>query len=680
MNLGIAVDTETTGLDFNHGTRPYLVTICENKVNTWWEWDVDPLTRKPLIPLAELNQVRKVINKSEGLILQNAVFDVLALGTINVTKWPWYKTIDTLFAAHLLDSVAAHDLTSLALKYLGVDIAPFDRAMEKAVKDCHRIVRKKYPKWRIAKKGEPDMPSVKGKTWKQDAWLPRCLAKHEKYTKDHPYYTVTSEYANIDSLVTEQLGYVMKRHLKEEGLEDIYEFRLKLLPILHKMQTHGVSLNAERHRELTHQYQDESRNFKTVCVNFARGRGFKLELPKSGVNNSLREFMFSEHPGLDLEVVQSSAKTGNPSLNAEAMDTYLNELDPKTMAFNFIKALKSKRQRDTALMYLNGYEDFRILEVKHNEKSNLWYKLFPTLNPTGTNTLRWTSSNPNEQNISKREGFNLRYCFGPLPGREWWALDANNIELRIPAYESGEKALIELFEEPNKPPYYGSVHLLNFHTVYPDLWEHAENLVGINEAGKYCKKEYPSTWYQWCKNGGFAVQYGAVNKIGGTADKAFRRDGSHQLLKERFDKQTALNDKWVEYAKDNGYVETMPDLTVDPDRGYPLTLERDYRGNIKPTLPLNYHVQGTAMWWMGKAMIRCQCYIDKYNKGKPRNFHIHMIMQVHDEIVFDVPRNIKRSVIVNLKNLMELGGSDLGLPTPVSMELHRDNWSTGQTI
>jgi hypothetical protein len=158
--------------------------------------------------------------------------------------------------------------------------------------------------------------------------------------------------------------------------------------------------------------------------------------------------------------------------------------------------------------------------------------LHPSLNPTGTDTLRWSCSNPNEMNIAKQEGFNLRLCFGPAPGREWWSLDAKNIELRIPAYESGQKDLIDLFERPDDPPFYGSTHLLNFSVVYPDLWEKELREVGLEKVGPHCKKKYASTWYQWCKNGGFAVQYGAVDRDdgGGTADRAFHRRGSHSLL------------------------------------------------------------------------------------------------------------------------------------------------------
>src|SRR6185312_3151081 len=188
-----------------------------------------------------------------------------------------------------------------------------------------------------------------------------------------------------------------------------------------------------------------------------------------------------------------------------------------------------------------------------------WYVLHPNLNPCGTDTLRCSSSNPNEQNISKQKGHNLRYCFGPAPGREWWSLDGKNLELRIPAYEAGEVDMIALFEHPDESPYYGSNHLLNCHTVYPDLWAALEKEVGFANVGPEFKKRYESTWYQYAKNGGFAVQYGAIEKVDtiGAADKVFHRPGSHAKLKARFGRihgPDGLNERMIAFATKHGFV------------------------------------------------------------------------------------------------------------------------------
>ncbi|MEK0326711.1 MAG: DNA polymerase, partial [Nitrosopumilus sp.] len=257
---------------------------------------------------------------------------------------------------------------------------------------------------------------------------------------------------------------------------------------------------------------------------------------------------------------------------------------------------------------------------------------------------------------------------------EWWSLDAKNIELRIPAYEAGEEEMIAIFEKQDEPPYYGSYHLLIFDILHPEKWDRNDP-EGLLKA----KKEYSSTWYQWTKNGNFAVQYGAVASSG-TADRAYHVDGAQLVVEKRFGKIKELNERMIAYAKEFGYVETIPDKTVDPNRGYPIECSRNRWGSIKPTIPLNYHIQSTAMWWMMKAMLRCQEYLDDLNSRKG-SLGYYMILQVHDELVFDFPKGkaykANMPKIRRIRRLMEEGGRDLGIPTPVGIEYHEKTWDKG---
>lgn len=710
----IGLDTETTGVDLHHGAMPYFVTFAnESGENIFYEWDVDPLTRKPIVPEEDLDEIGEMLNPynrdtdydstGDGLIvLQNPKFDVQALSTVREEfgeDWVWENTLDTLLASHLLASNQPHDLTSLAIIYLGINLQPLDDALKVACMEARRIAKAKYPDWAIAAKGRLDMPSAKESVWKFDGWLPRAIAKHEGYSKDHPWWTVLSEYGNGDSAIVIPLYQAMIDEIEKRGLEKIYAERLKLLKIVYRMEKVGVTVSGSRLRELQKEYQEESENAGNLCRNIAASYGYELELPKSGNNKSLLSFIFGEE-GLGLPALKTSKKTGAPSLDKGAIESYQATLPDRSKAKMFITALRDKRKRDTALSYMESYERYWLpLGVYNEKREQLWYLLHPSLNSTGTDTLRWSSSNPNEQNISKQEGFNLRYAFGPAPGREWWSLDAANIELRIPAYESGETELIDLFERSDEPPYYGSTHLLNFSTVYPDIWEKELKAVGYEKVGPHCKKKYKSSYYQWCKNGGFAVQYGAVEREGGTADLAFHRDGSHAKLKARFSKLEKHNQWCIAQAEKYGYVETIPDREVDPEHGYPLLCTRSRWGGILPTVPLNYRTQGTAMWWMMKAMIRCNALLEDYNQGRVEEARVHMVMQVHDELVFDCPktevdpRTVKNwktdkfnylrtnlPLIHKIQKTMARGGDDIGVKTPVSVEYHPDNWSEGISL
>lgn len=706
----ISLDTETTGVDFHHGARPFLITSCndEGEVSTW-EWTVDPLTRMPDVPDEDLEEIAEVVLQADSIVGQNFKFDVKALNSIGVASSVWHKLQDTLIAGHLLASNQPHDLTSMAIQYLGVDIEPFERRLEVAVKQARKRVqlarlREKrdgqgdpLALWRIADKGLPEMPSARESTWKYDTWLPKAFC--EIGEGEEGWDTVLAEYANTDSSTTLLLWRAMRSELEQRGLWEIYLERLKVLPIGAMMEQRGVTVSRARLDELTEEYERESERSGRICVNVAKGLGYDLELPRSGCNGSLRRFLFgtAESPRsavLPLPILKCSDKTGEPSLDKEVLDSYLSILPANSKAMTFAKALRNKRKRDTAVSYMDGYRRFWLpwsIPLGHGKflGDKDWFVLHPSLNPTGTDTLRWSSSNPNEQNISKQEGFNLRYAFGPAPGREWWSLDAKNIELRLPAYESGESEMMDLFEHPDDPPYFGSNHLLNAHVLWPELFEACLDENG-NLDGRVFKKRYASSNYQRVKNGGFKLQYGGVD-----ADSTFRLVGATILLRNKFSKLDDLNRRWIKFAEKMGYVETMPDRTVNAKHGYPLLCSRTERGYVKPTVPLNYHVQGTAMWWMARAMVRCQAKLEEWNR---EGFDGHIALQVHDELVFDFPKS-KKPVqeqakskwklsgdtlwrVKVLAKLMEQGGEDLipRVPTPVGVEYHPIHWGEGVTL
>lgn len=672
----ISLDTETTGVDFHHGARPFLVTIGhEDGSCSYWEWSVDPETRMPKIPRQDILEIGNILKKEELITLQNPKFDVMALESIDlwrlnkidVSKW-WKKVRDTLLLSHLLASNQPHDLTSLALVYLGVNIQPYEDEMGVAVNECRRLVRSKYPSWRIAKKDDPMMPSAKEKTWKFDMWLPRLLARQEGLNSNHPWNTVTREYACSDTTVTLPLYKSMEKIVYKRKLDKIYNERLKILPVVHRMEEYGITLSKSRLENSIKEYQEEIEASKRVCVNIAASMGFELNLPKSGNNNSLREFAFDV---LKLPTLKASKKTGAASLDGATLDEYAATLESRSKAKKFVEKLRGMRKRATAVSYMESYKRFWLTVSGSTD----FMVLHPSLNATGTDTLRFSSSNPNEQNISKKEGFNIRYCFGPAEGREWWSCDAKNIELRLPAYEAGEEAMIELFERPNDPPYFGSNHLLAFDVLYPELFA---------KHGAAVKKLFASSYYQWVKNGNFAVQYGA-QEASGTADRAYHMPGAQAKIQKRLGKIADLNLKMIEHANKRGYVETMPDSEVDPDRGYPLLCTRSHWGSILPTVPLSYHVQGTAMWWMMRAMIKCDKYLRDLSNKSGKDYRI--VMQVHDELVFDFPKGHGREpwktnlpVIRQLQKLMEEGGKAIGVPTPTSCEYHEESWSEGRSL
>lgn len=420
----ISFDSETSGIDLYHGAKPFFVTTCVRVgKQRWWEWDVDPLTREPSIPPEELREITNLLETTDGpLILQNAKFDVTAMASLGFHNWPWEITYDTIRLAHILASNQPKDLTSLALEYLGVDILPLEETLEECVQACRRYCRTNLPTWRIATEGMLDIPSAKEKTWKYDLWLPRALAKELKKPADHQWWTVLRDYANADSVITLALFPVMMEEVRRRGYEKIAEVCRGIPKIAYGMEKRGITVNGERLERVATEYKRESEEFGRKCINIADSLGYGLEMPKgSSPNNSLRTFMFDV---LKVEPIrQKKAKTDIPTLNKEAMEYYLGTLPSTSKALAFVRALLGKRSRDTACAYMEGYKRFWLpwgispgqagviclrpgdgipydpVSKEVVDASGIWYVLHPSLNPTGTDTLRWSCTNPNEQNI-----------------------------------------------------------------------------------------------------------------------------------------------------------------------------------------------------------------------------------------------------------------------------------------
>ena len=672
----LALDTETTGLDLNHGAKPFLVTICDSDQNNqWWEWDVDPLTRKPKVKKKGLKQIKKAI-KGKRLVFHNPKFDFRALDTIS--EWPdrdWIRVDDILTASHLVASNQPHNLTTLSLIHLGINVKPYEDAIQQACNEARRMARSKFPDWRIAKEGLPDMPSVKEKAWKNDMWLPRALAKELDYKDDHPWWTVCSDYANVDSASTVMLHGVFKDKLKELGLQRIYRERLRLLPIIYAMESGGITLSKKRKDELYDQFKEEFDEYSKVCLDIAKKKRCELALPKgASPTKTLREFCFGPK-GLNLPVVNET-DTGNPSLDKDVKEEYLLTLNPKSLRYKFIEALDGRAKLSTSINYMNSYEKF-MHSIEKGEAE--WFKLYSSLNPTGTQTLRMSSNNPNQQQISKRKlgrkERNLRYLFGPAPGKVWTAIDYDNLELRIPAYECREPAMLELFENPDRAPFFGSYHLLIVSILHAVEWKQCLEESGPEGAADLFRKKYKDTLYGWTKNGNFAELYGAVDKEDGTgtADKAFHVKGAQSIIGNRLSAKNKLNKDWIAYATENGYVETMPDVEVCPERGYPLWCSRTRRG-IKPTVPLNYHVQGTACWIMMRAMIKVQDYFNEL----PESAGARIVMNVHDELVLEFSSGSNwKPKARKVRSLMESVGKCLrpNVKLTCGIDVHPSNWS-----
>lgn len=730
----ISLDTETTGCDFVHGAKPFLITTCDDSRGPdaikFWEWPVNPLTRQPEIPDGDLADVAELLDAADLIYLQNSKFDARALLTIGI-QLPWPKVRDTLIMGHLLASNHKHTLTWMCIEYLGVDIEPYEEHIKEVTQACRTISKRNFPHWKLADEGMPGMPSVQSsskrdedKPWKNDMWLPQALAlqlsieaKHLPNVPDN-WYTACSRYANSDSEHTLYLGLEMERLIRERGLWKIYEHRLHLMRVDCEMECYGVTARGDYTDSTVAEYEQHVAEAEDELVSIAAGYGHKLELAKgASINDNMRDFLYGaveqechqcrhtrrikhwkgESPNsqvcmkcakrkrnpvqsamttryrdnLALPVIRvpsgGGKKAVEASLNKETMQEYLATTDGA--AYDFLSILADKRTYGTALTYMEAYRRFWVPVQEHRG----YYRIHASINPCATDHLRQASNSPNMQNVSgESKEISNRTCFGPLPDREWWCMDFKSIERRIPAYESGEPKMIEVFEKPGEAPYWGSLYYLTASILYPDeYWSRAE-VDGL------FRKDKPAL-YKRAKFCDLAKQYGCgprkYNRLAGL-------DGAFEMVNNEFTHLAALQAKYLSLAEKTGFVETLPDRTVDPTRGYPILASRTEDGRVLSTTPFNYHVSGTACWCKNAALVRCS---DQCARWREEGFDAHIILEIHDEIIFDFPRgaiheeNLPKALI--LKRLMEQSGDDLipSIPTPVSVSYHRDNWAEGVT-
>lgn len=720
----ISLDTETTGVDFAHGAQPFLVTTCdEDGTILFWEWDVDPLTRYPEIPEEDVADVIELIDAADLIYLHNAKFDARALSAIGVDL-PWPKVRDTLVAGHLLATNHGHRLDQMCVEYLSEDIEPLEISVRETTKFARTIAKRDHPEWAVADEGSPSMPSVRAgskreedKPWKNDMWLPRALIKAgmQQYVPQH-WATACSRYANGDSEYTLRLGLEVERLIRERGLWAIYEHSLHLPRVACEMECYGVTARGDYTETTICEFERYIAEAADELVDIAARYGHRLELASgAAINDNMRDFFWgavrqecprcgyarrvkhwsgdrpdssacpkcakpkrgrqgathqlttSHHPNLALPVRYSNKRV-NGTLDAETMQEYLATTDGD--AYDFVRLLTDKRAHDTALGYMRQYRRYWVPVPG----APGYYRIHCSLNPCATDHLRWSSNSPNMQNVAgESRDISNRACFGPLPDREWWRMDFKSIEARIPAYESGEPSLVRVFDRPSEPPYWGSVYNLVASILYPkEYTPHA------CKDGSFKKGE--PRLYKRAKFFVLARQYGAGKAKG---DLLAGFEGASDMVESGLPLLAALQARYLTTAERTGWVETLPDRTVDATRGYPILASRTEDGRVLSTTPFNYHVSGTACWCKNTALVRCA---DQCARWRAEGFDAHVALEVHDELLFDFPRgatveeNLPRAM--SLRRVMEQAGENLvpRIPTPVSVEYITESWANGVVV
>lgn len=644
MATYLAIDTETTGLAPFHGCKPFYVSTCDHSHKLkCWEFPVDPFTRQPRISRVKALEIKHYILSFDYLVFHNAKFDVRMLGTIGIDLTPfWDRIHDTLLLSHVLDSSELHGLKPLCVKYLDFPDDDQDE-LKRAVQRCRLKAKRLELGYNLARKGLPGCEN-----YNADFWLPKAMDPKNK---------LLATYGGNDALRTIKLFPELVAAAQESDLVQQYEYERELMPIIYGMESRGISVRpgvlnreAKRFRELTAALQTE------ILAKTKRYGHGSLNLDSV---NQLRDLLYDK---MSFDVPKLTKNKDNPqaSTDKEALETLWlglgNHIDerkawepaeknarcPKT---KFLYAFKRYRSASGASEYLDAYQ--RLLVKRHNPTADkIEYYLHPSANQTGTATTRFSSNDPNEQNISEKEEMNLREVFGPREGFFWYDIDYSGLEMRIFAVLSDERVLIDTFEQG------GDVHL----AITCRVWGVTREQLDKTPGGYKKDPRYKRT-----KNFLFAMLYGAGEA---KADVTLGMSGGYAKVRNLFPGIDRLMTQTIASTRKLGYVTTL--------FGYRL-----YAPRSEAFKSVNYLIQGTAGGVLKHGILNLAKALPPSNK-----YGSQLIMTIHDQNVIESLDKYRSDpkLAKTIIDAMEEPGFRISIPTPVKAVVVTKKWSESRPL
>lgn len=429
-------------------------------------------------------------------------------------------------------------------------------------------------------------------------------------------------YAAEDADITLQLHHALHPKLAEQpGLVAVLnEIEMPLLPILAKMERHGMLIDADLLAIQSGELAAKIEQLEEQAYR-AAGQEFNLGSPKQ-----LQEILFEK---LDLPVIKKTPK-GVPS-TAEPVLAELaeqgHELPKIIMKHRTLAKLKST------------YTDALPKQIQPQTG-----RVHTSYQQAVASTGRLSSTEPNLQNIPIRtaEGRRIRQAFIARPGYVLLAADYSQIELRIMAHLSADAGLMQAFAE-GKDIHQATAAEIFDTPLHEVTSEQRRSAKAVNFGLIY----------------GMSA-FGLANQLG--VDRGLAQAYIDRYFARYPGVKTYMNTTKAD-AKYHGYVETLAGRRLYlPDINARNGQLRQYAERTAINAPM----QGTAADIIKKAMIALDSWIDQ------AEFDIRMLMQVHDELVFEVKADQVEAVKPHIKQLME---NAMQLDVPLIVEIGQGlNW------
>jgi DNA polymerase-1 len=410
-------------------------------------------------------------------------------------------------------------------------------------------------------------------------------------------------YAAEDADVTLRLHEALQLLLKDKGelLNVLNDIEVPLSSVLAKMEQNGVLIDSQLLSQQSQTLAARIMNLEKEVHELA-GESFNLGSPKQ-----LQHILFEK---MSLPVVKKTPK-GAPSTSEEVLQELAleYELPKKIMEYRGLTKLK------------NTYTD-KLPKMIHHRTGRVHTSYHQAVTATG----RLSSTDPNLQNIPIRtsEGRQVRQAFIARPGYKVVAADYSQIELRIMAHLSKDKGLVSAFSAGK------DIHSATAAEVFDVPLEE----VSVNERRS-------------AKAINFGLIYG-MSAFGLSKQLNIGRYDAQQYMDlyfERYPGVLSYMESTREGAKQTGYVSTVYGRRLYlPD----IKASNAMRRKGAERAAINAPMQGTAADIIKKAMIDVDAWINDINDEA-----ILMIMQVHDELVFEIKEDYVDQYVAKIKSLME---------------------------
>ena len=446
-----------------------------------------------------------------------------------------------------------------------------------------------------------------------------ALAEKTKASKDFDIAAIPlaalAEYAAEDADVTYQLAQTLRPLLRESGQEVIlHSIEGPLLPVLVAMEMEGIAIDPAALGVIGDELQIQIDGL-VKSIHTHADRSFNIASPKQ-----LGEILFDQ---LGLADKAKKTKTGQYKTDEQTLST----LEGKHPIISDILAYREATKLKST--YLDALPTHIVAET--GRVHTHFHQLVAA-------TGRLASSDPNLQNIPVRSeaGRKIRKAFVPRDGFTLLSCDYSQIELRVMAALSQDATMIEAFQND-----------VDIHTI-------TAAKVFVVEP-----ENVTSDMRRTAKMVNFGIIYG-ISAFGLSQRLAIPRTEAANIIEAYFREYPAIRefmDRTVNEARESGYVETVsgrrryfPDLNSG---------NQNLRGNAERAA-INTPIQGTAADMIKLAMIRIASLL------KENSCRTKMLLQVHDELVFDLALDEQEELIPQVLTVMKTA---LVLPHSVPIEV-----------